>query len=58
MDGTKGVTTAKNKYKFHQATSNISGTAEALKRQLKQVDAGWFHMTTCMLDVLAACIYS
>eukprot|EP00878_Enallax_costatus_P028268 GHUV01030518.1.p1 GENE.GHUV01030518.1~~GHUV01030518.1.p1 ORF type:complete len:148 (-),score=26.69 GHUV01030518.1:215-658(-) len=44
------IATPENQFKFHQATSNISGTAEGLKRKLKQLDAG---LTTCMRRFLS-----
>ncbi|WIA08791.1 hypothetical protein OEZ85_008213 [Tetradesmus obliquus] len=39
MSGRLVAATAENNFKFHQATSNIAGTAEGLKRKVKQLDA-------------------
>lgn len=44
------IATPENQFKFHQATSNISGTAEGLKRKLKQLDAG---STGCLRRLLS-----
>lgn len=36
----KSLTSEKKKFKFQQASSAIAGTADSLKRQLSQLDAG------------------